>query len=1301
MASAEGLRELLIADLALMRGLVKAHDVAAALMRTWSEDAGADRLLDELTRIARLDPSALRDVTTEADDLISQAKGSVQGAVSRRGGLDRSIHVALSDAGANLSSALTSIGAGARAPLRSLHADRYVDFEPAGEGGMGLVYLALDTELNREVAFKMVRPDGGRGGTTDSPTTPIRAPTPERDTPASAAFEELKARFLQEAWVTGGLEHPGIVPVYELGQTETGIPYYTMRFVRGQRTLRDAIDDVYVDEQRSGPKEVTRLPDDGRAPEPAAGLERRLALLEPFLKLADAVEYAHARGVIHRDLKPENVALGEFGEVVLLDWGLAKLEGREDVAASVWQDRVHDFREAADLRTRAGPLGTLGYMSPEAALGQIEQVAAQSDVYSLGVILFEILTGRLPFAFANYLELREKLQQESPLRAHEVDPTVPKGLSAICEEALAKEPDARPAGVSALARSVRTWQAEQATSRRIELLLQEADTALSAAGDLKGDDRVELAARALASVAQAERLRPEHDAIVSRRRRADTLRAEGVKQRVRESMRRLGAAVAVVMLLLGLGVTIWIADREAREAEDTRREAALRAYRLGREFALQGRHRAARDQLLEAGERGLDTPALRLLLKESLRHEAHVLTHPAEVSGATFSSGGDAVLTTCKDGRVRLWSTLGDEEPRTFESDGQARGAAWLSTEEILIAGEGGLEVYDARTGSRRRRIGDAKPISALALAPNKRWIASLATDGKVELRDLRSDPVTVVTLDTRSARITDLGFDPTSRFMHTTSEGMGTWVWVVGEGEPLFSVSRSRRVAFAPDGNRIAIIDERAVTQVFQLPEATRLQQFRHPSISTFVQGTSLSFTPDGSLLATAATHSTIHVWSVETGALRYELEHPDFAVGCIFLRDGEHLLTLCRDGVGRIWHVSASRVVAELVGHDGWAKGCRLDPTGRRCATVGHDNTVRIWPTPGAPVRWRVPENVVPEPALAFSRGRLLVADASATVLRDAQTREEIARAPGVGGTALALPGDHTIATMHNNEMVLLEPEDLSVRTRLRGHSGLLRTLGYTEDGALLVTGAEDDKARVWELPSGRLRGELPGHQGGVPILVVLPGTQRVVTGDSTGAFRVWDAARLTLEATLEAHSDRATGIGASPDGRRFATADWTGVVNVYDAASLRRVQTLRAPDQTMGPAGLAMLAFDARAERLLGASLGGRAFLWDLGTGQLEHTFVHGDPLTFAQFVYDDQVALTVGWDGVRLWDLDSGELLLRQEHRQALWAWVHPEEQLIVSTAFEGDTRAFEIGLETRPFAEIRRSLEESGGAEDLK
>ena len=438
--------------------------------------------------------------------------------------------------------------------LRTLPDNRYGEFRPAGEGGMGIVYWAIDTDLNREVAFKIIRPFPADG--TETPARPTDLATPERGSEASDSFESLKQRFLQEAWITSAMAHPGIVPVYELGQTPEGVPYYTMRFIQGETTLATAM-------------AATR----------DKGIEERLALLEPFLKVCDALRYAHSRGVIHRDLKPENVALGEFGEAVVLDWGLAKTQGADEGPGDRLAAHIDAYRDATDLQTVAGVMGTPGYMPPEAATGETDTMDARSDVYSLGAMLFEILTGRIPHEFTTFLDLARKLLQEDAPRAHDLDPSIPEALSDLVARCLARSMDERPASADELAEAIRSWQVERERAREVEGFVRDARTALEAAEGLPGADMLRQVDRAGAALSQVESRAPDEPQLAALREQADALREQGMRERERGARRRVlvRGAVGVLGVAAVVGFVVSGALRDERDRADTERRRAVAA----------------------------------------------------------------------------------------------------------------------------------------------------------------------------------------------------------------------------------------------------------------------------------------------------------------------------------------------------------------------------------------------------------------------------------------------------------------------------------------------------------------------------------------------------------------------------------------------------------------------------------------------------------------------------------------------------------------------------------------------------
>ena len=302
---------------------------------------------------------------------------------------------------------------------------RYRKVREHAAGNLGVVYVARDEELNRDVALKEIRERNA-------------------DQPYS------QAKFLLEAEVTGGLEHPGIVPVYGLGHHDDGRPYYAMRFIRG-KSLLDAIKKFHADDSLKS--------DTGR---------RNLALqklLRRFTDVCNAVAYAHSRGVLHRDLKPDNVMVGKYGETLVVDWGLAKATGQTDETGTVTDPDDH-LPEGTLQPSTSGDLeatyhgaivGTPAYMSPEQAAGRLDLLGPASDIYSLGATLYHLLVGRPSIGAATLHELLEKIIAGAITRPRSLAPWIDPALEAICLKAMALKPTDRYTTPRALAEDLDGW----------------------------------------------------------------------------------------------------------------------------------------------------------------------------------------------------------------------------------------------------------------------------------------------------------------------------------------------------------------------------------------------------------------------------------------------------------------------------------------------------------------------------------------------------------------------------------------------------------------------------------------------------------------------------------------------------------------------------------------------------------------------------------------------------------------------------------------------------------------------------
>jgi len=302
------------------------------------------------------------------------------------------------------------------ADLPDLGGSKYIVLHKLGSGGMGAVYLAQDVGLGRKVAVKVMNVADSTGA--------------------------LASRMLREARIVALLEHPSIVPIHDVGELDDGRIFYAMKLVQGKR----------LDQSAGGAASMSDL-------------------LRIFQKVCEAVAFAHARGVIHRDLKPENIMVGPFGEVLVMDWGVAKLlsAGRRDAAPSNPDDPRAELRdvEDADLvatlplasgspgETSGGTvIGTPAYMPPEQARGQTELLDERSDIYALGAILYFLLTRRPPYESGGATDAHEQAGARRPARPRQSDPKIPRAIEAVCLKAMSDNREDRYASAEEIAGDV-------------------------------------------------------------------------------------------------------------------------------------------------------------------------------------------------------------------------------------------------------------------------------------------------------------------------------------------------------------------------------------------------------------------------------------------------------------------------------------------------------------------------------------------------------------------------------------------------------------------------------------------------------------------------------------------------------------------------------------------------------------------------------------------------------------------------------------------------------------------------------
>ncbi|HSA23726.1 MAG TPA: protein kinase, partial [Myxococcota bacterium] len=733
-----------------------------------------------------------------------------------------------------------------------------------GRGGIGRVLLAFDEHLGREVALKeLLTPEGPAG---------LRP---------SAQLASSVARFLREARVTGQLEHPNIVPVYELGRRADGTLYYTMKMVRG-RTLRDAI----------------------RA---ARDLPGRLELLKHFVDLCQAVAYAHSRGVVHRDLKPENVMLGEFGETVVLDWGLAKVLGAADIRGEELAREAARIRDVQTGQTVDGTaIGTPNYMSPEQADGRLEEVNERSDVWSLGAVLYEILTGRPPFEGATVFEVLGKVLRAEPVRVASAAPGAPRELASVCQKALSKDRAQRYQSAKALAEEVGAFL----TGGRVRAYEY-------GLGDLLG------------------RFALRH---------------------------KLPLSVAGVFLLLlaGLGVWAYLNEVRGRETAERLRGAAEQAGQQARHRWAEA-HREGARAALTRGELLEARAKLRTSLEEADSVGSRVLWGKARalpevwrkalgalVYHVAFSPDGREVAAAGHDRSIYLLD-VDTAELRVLRGH-----TDWVAT--VGYSPDGGrlvstsadrtLRIWDTRTGRSLRVLsGHTSAIHDAAWSPDGALLASCGQDRSVRLWQASSG-AELMRIDGHAEIVWSVAFSPDGALLASADRAGWLRLWDPRTGAPLGAVREGERghacLEFSRDGRWLAAGGGEGTVRVWGV---AALRAGGSPRSQLALAGHAdgvqdLAFSPDGTLLASVSFDHHVRLWGLPEGQPLADLEaHQNYVGGVDFSPDGRLLVTGSEDHSVALWRLPLQTPARVAHGHADQVFALAVSPDGQRLASGAAD--------------------------------------------------------------------------------------------------------------------------------------------------------------------------------------------------------------------------------------------------------------------------------------------------------------------------------------------------------------------------
>ncbi|MBI1313961.1 protein kinase [bacterium] len=1165
-----------------------------------------------------------------------------------------------------------------------------------GEGGMGVVYVARQRSIDREVALKM-----------------LKAKT--------AKDKEQRAKFLTEAVVTGELDHPNIVPIYDVGASPDDALFYAMKKVEGTPWLDDlkeafksleTIDPSLTDEEDIA---------EARRRNRANYLSRHLDILT---RVADAVAFAHDRGVIHRDLKPENVMLGAFNEVLVMDWGLAY--------------STDDFRKSGSITESTSMGGTPAYMAPEMATGPIKKIGAHSDIYLLGAILFEVVTGKPPHAGKNAMKClmaaaRNQIRDVDEDKVNEIDPT--GELLAIARKAMETKSEDR----------FKTVAEMQAALREYKSHTESVVLTIRAAGDLaeaKRDQDYDSFARARFAYEEALALwsrnrRAREGLTETRYEYAKCAKAKGdfdlgmslldvkneqhkklydeldaakqtvlARERQLEEHKRRSArqqkiiqTIVVVALLVvsALGTFAgfqWqdavmqkgIAEQKRQEAEDAQKKEAEQRLIAQANFEEAEKQREIAEENFEEAEKqrtiaqknfeeaetqrkvavqAKEDEEKQRLIADEKRKEAVVAQMKAEEAQKKEAEQRMVAQKNFEEAEKQRKAAVAAKEAeekqkqlaqKNFEEAEKQRKIADEKRKEAVVA-QTKAEVAQKKEAEQRmvaqKNFEEAEKQRKAAVAAREaeekqKQIAQKNFEEAekqrkiaVAAKDAEEEQAYIARIGLADARIRENAFDTALAILHDCPPRLRDWEW-------------------------------------------GRLMHLCTLSIGSFDNGApveAIAVSPDHKRFVTGGWNGQAVIWDADSGQALLRLPHGGLYVHSVdWSRDGRWIATGSNDTVNgyvQLWDAETGQRVDRRFGdgrntassHTDEVLSVRFSADGAKLLTASYDMTARLWNVEsGAQLRrflghtwWVWDAEFSPDEKTIVTAGQ----DGKA-FLWDTETGEPGAPFTGHDGpifSASFSPDGVYVATGGYDKRVLIwKPADVRPYdfrrlqskngnvipeprfTALDGHSGPVRSVRYSEDGQFLISGSDDNTIRLWSTEGGQLVKSFRGHDGAVRAVAFARQNAQILSASHDNRIRKWDIGQYeevrTLQGqVLEGHEDAILSASFSPSGQQIVTASRDRTARTWDAMS---GQTLKVFSE--GHAFLASsAAFFPGGRRLATGAVDNTVRVWDVDSGTqlfvLEHT---GRSAALA--ISHDGRWIVTGSDSrtAKIWDADSGEL-----------------------------------------------------------
>ena len=1066
----------------------------------------------------------------------------------------------------------------------------YELLEEIAHGGMGVVYRARQISLNRVLAVKMIR------------------------TGLLASDTELK-RFRAEAEAAASLDHPNIVPLYEVGESG-GRQYFSMKLIEGGTLTARIQEGCWFKKQCAAHQPLSVF---------APGRTRCCTVAAAVMaKSARAVHYAHQRGILHRDLKPGNILIDDQDEPHITDFGLAlRLESETHF-------------------TMTGTvLGTPSYISPEQAAGKVNQLTTATDIYSLGAILYELLTGKPPFTADTPLATMRRVMDEEPERPSSINHLTDRDLETICLKCLEKDPQRRYASAAELADELERFvRGEPIRSRRSTT---------------------------------PERL---------------------MKWAQRHPARAVALGAFLVLLAVsGFGIT-W----EWQQAKAKARESEARLIRMlvanGTRSVQAGDPLQALPWFAEALrlEQGDSIRAARdrCCLANTIRGSARPVQawfFNGRVVDAAFSPDGQRLAAASEDRTARVWDVATGEavspliwlpdKPRKllFAPDG-ARFAVGCD--------DGTVCIWDTASGKPLiPPVRHSKPITALSFNRNGGQLATASQDGSAQVWDALTGAPRTQPMWDRTAGLDGVLFSLDDRRLFTFASDDTLHLWSATTGEPLTNRPETKCygscAALSPDGGLLAIASEHDTVFVQEIATGKRVSApLRHKGWIRKVV-----FSPDSQRVVTGSEDGTARVWEASSGRPVTEpLRHENGVVDVAFSPDGQRVLTASQDQTARLWDVTSGKPIGAPLRHGTPLTKASFNANGSLVLTLCGDGVARVWtweasPPPTVMLR---SEDVLWESWFNRDASRVITSDARGRArVWDVTTGHPLSPLLEHGKPNVAAafsPDGNRVLMVGSSGMAHVWDAATGKVSRRNLFLGYSSQISWSPDGQRFVASHGGFQAQVFDALTGQLALLKLTGNADIEQAAFSPDGRRIVTGDQNGRVQFWNA---TTGQPLPLHAQHAGEIVClefNRSGTKLAVGSRDRTARVWDALN---GAPLTPPLLHGGE--LSQVHFSPDQRHLLTASRDGTARVWDATTGRpiTPPLVVMGLGRQWEQFSLDGRFVLTRREASVQVWDAETGVPVMPpiESDKDLVGAALSADDRRLLVLVEDGSLRSYDI------------------------